>query len=98
MLTKKSLLALLLAVSLLLAVPAMAEDEDASPYDGSDPAAGLSPIAGTLKRNNIPFQAEYPDNPLIPGQSPTTGLPWEGVYAPVLEVIDNAHGAHRTGA
>lgn len=94
MLTKKSFLALLLAVSLLLALPALAEDEDASPHAAPDPAADVTAIAGTLKRDAIPFQAEYPENPLIPGQSPTTGLPWEGTYAPVLEVIDNAHAAH----
>ena len=94
MLTKKNFLALLLAISLLLALPVLAEDEDASPKAAPGPAADVAAIAGTLKRDAIPFQADYPENPLIPGESPTTGLPWEGTYAPVLEVIDNAHAAH----
>ncbi len=51
-------------------------------------------IQGELKREGIPFQAEYLGNPVIPGESPTTGLPWEGVYAPVLLVVDNAQEAH----
>ena len=76
----KKLFALLLAASLLAALPALATD--------------TLPIQGVLERPGIAFQAAYPDNPLIQGESPTTGLPWEGVYAPVLLVIDNAEGAH----
>ncbi len=76
---KKSILAILLALSLLAAVPALAE---------------AVPVVGDVTRAGLPFQADYPENPLIPGQSPTTGLPWEGVYAPVLVVIDNAGNAH----
>lgn len=51
-------------------------------------------IQGELQRKGIPFQAEYPGNPVVPGESPATGLPWEGVYAPVLLVLDNAQDAH----
>lgn len=75
----KILLALLVAISLMTALPVLAEPV---------------PIQGELQRQGLPFQAEYPENPLIPGESPTTGLPWEGVYAPVLVVIDNAEFAH----
>jgi hypothetical protein len=32
----------------------------------------------------------FPVNPEVPGQSPTTGLPWEGTYMPMLVQIDNA--------
>ncbi len=31
-------------------------------------------------------------NPEIPGESPTTGLPWTGVYMPMLVQIDNDNG------
>ncbi len=35
----------------------------------------------------------WPVNPVIPGESPTTGLPWEGTYYPILVMIDNVWGA-----
>ena len=54
----------------------------------------LTRIEGKLKRSEIALKASYPDNAVIPGVSTTTGLPFEGVYAPVLVVIDNAEGAH----
>lgn len=75
----RKLFAVLLALSLLAALPALAE---------------AVPVKGELQRPGIPFAADYPENPLIPGQSPTTGLAWEGVYAPVMVVIDNAGNAH----
>lgn len=34
----------------------------------------------------------FPVNPEVPGQSPTTGLPWDGTYMPMLVQIDNADG------
>ncbi|MCL2867340.1 MAG: DUF3048 domain-containing protein [Clostridia bacterium] len=37
-------------------------------------------------------KGNYPVNPVIPGESPTTGLPWEGVYRPMLVQIDNNGG------
>ncbi len=58
----KILLALLVAISLMTALPVLAEPV---------------PIQGELQRQGLTFQAEYPENPLIPGESPTTGLPWE---------------------
>ncbi len=81
MMKKKTIRLLSLALAFLLAAPlaALGEPED---------------IRGELERKGIPFQAEYPGNPVIPDESPTTGLPWEGVYAPVVMVIDNAKDAH----
>ncbi len=35
---------------------------------------------------------KFPANPEIPGQSPTTGLPWTGTYMPMLVQIDNDKG------
>ncbi len=35
---------------------------------------------------------KFPVNPQIPGESPTTGLPWEGTYLPMLVQIDNSDG------
>ena len=58
------------------------------------PQAETRELEGVLERKGIPFLEAYPDNPLVPGESPTTGLMWEGIYAPVLVVIDNAENAH----
>lgn len=76
----KKLFTLLLALILLAAVPAF--------------AAGLTQIPGVLRREAIPFSGTYPDNPDLPGISPTTGLPSQGVYAPVVMVLDNAPDAY----
>ena len=72
-------LALLLALLFLAPLPAVAQTRE---------------LEGVLEREGIPFAQNYPDHPLIPGESPTTGLPWEGTYAPVLLVVDNAEDAH----
>ena len=34
----------------------------------------------------------FPVNPEVAGQSPTTGQPWDGTYMPMLVQIDNADG------
>ena len=34
----------------------------------------------------------FPVNPEVPGQSPTTGRPWMGTYLPMLVQIDNDNG------
>ena len=51
-------------------------------------------LKGVLEREGIPFLEAYPDNPPVSGESPVTGLIWQGIYAPVLVVIDNAENAH----
>ena len=53
----------------------------------------LTEIPGALTRENITFSKTYLDNTVISGISPTTGLPWEGVYSPIMIVLDNAPGA-----
>ncbi|NLX83032.1 MAG: DUF3048 domain-containing protein [Clostridiales bacterium] len=74
------LTAMLLALLLLLqTIPALME---------------TTLIEGTRTREALPFLDHYPDNPVIPGVSGTTGLPFEGVYAPVVLVLDNAPKAH----
>ena len=42
----------------------------------------------------VPVKASYPDNPVIAGESPTTGLPFSGPYTPILMVVDNAPAAY----
>ncbi len=65
-------------------------------------AAALLPVVALASeviipgRVNVqtPVQAAYPDNPVIPGVSSTTGLPFTGTYVPVLMVLDNAESAY----
>lgn len=61
--------------------------------------------AGTLLQNEpdraitpqgLDENGNFPVNPVIPGESPTTGLPWTGVYLPVLVQISNANGGLST--
>jgi len=42
--------------------------------------------------NGLGEDKKFPVNPLIPGQSPTTGLPWTGEYLPMIVQIDNNNG------
>lgn len=45
-----------------------------------------------IKLNGRDSNGNFPDNPVIPGESPTTGLPWEGTYQPMLVQISNPSG------
>lgn len=45
-------------------------------------------IVGKGKLEN----GKYNDNPVIDGQSPTTGVQWNGFYQPMLIQIDNTDG------
>ncbi|NLC33504.1 MAG: DUF3048 domain-containing protein [Clostridiales bacterium] len=76
----KKILFLMLTLTVIAAVPALASD--------------LTSVEGVLTRESIPFSGSYPDNPEIAGVSPTTGMPWQGVYAPVIMVLDNAPDAY----
>jgi hypothetical protein len=67
-------------------------------------SAGAAPKAkytlspkGTTVLQNLPDRAIVPvagpsRHALIPGESPTTGLPWEGEYLPMLVHIGNVEG------
>ncbi|NLA53044.1 MAG: DUF3048 domain-containing protein [Clostridiales bacterium] len=76
----KKLFIMMLALTLVAAVPAIAND--------------LISVDGVLTRKDIPFSSSYPDNPELSGVSPTTGFSWQGVYAPVIMVLDNAPDAY----
>lgn len=53
-------------------------------------ASAMGHIPGTIKRNNIKVPNKVVDNPVIPGESPTTGLPTDNTaYVPILVQIDN---------
>lgn len=77
----KRTLACMLAVLLLL--PSLAGGAE----------AGMMLIEGALTRN-ISIKSSYRDNPVIPGVSSTTGLPFSGTYVPILFVLDNAPQAY----
>ncbi len=38
-------------------------------------------------------EGHFPNNPVVPGESMTTGLPADGTYVPILVNIDNVQGA-----
>ena len=55
---------------------------------------GMTKIQGSLEAP-IECKSVYPDNPVIEGESPTTGLPASGeAFTPILVTIDNSEDAH----
>ena len=77
----KKLIALLLILTLLLTVI---------------PAAFAETLVNEADRNikpaNLQKDGNFALNPVIEGESPTTGLPWNGRYQPILVQIDNSYG------
>ena len=49
-------------------------------------------LDGAAERK-IPFHKSYADNPVIAGESSTTGLSFENLYVPIMLVFDNAQNA-----
>ena len=45
-----------------------------------------------IKPVDLQKDGNFALNPVIEGESPTTGLPWEGRYQPILVQFDNAYG------
>ncbi len=81
---KKALCLLLAMVCFIVfAQTAMAETVKTLIQDEADRKI---PVKGLGSNGNFPVNLE------IPGQSPTTGLPWTGTYMPMLVQIDNANG------
>ena len=78
----KALLALLLLLCLFSGA-ALASGEDSYV------------IPATLTRANPKGSPQVPDNPLVPGVSPVTGMPLsqDRPYLPILVQIDNNQGA-----
>ena len=88
-LVKKTLsLLLVLVFTLSIAIPAFAETK-ANTYS--------LPLDGTVLQNetdrNIQTATPAARNPIIAGESPTTGLAWTGVYLPMLVQISNPTGS-----
>ncbi len=64
-------------------------------------AAAMAAGGGTVIRkekdrkidvNGLGTDKKFAANPVIPGESPTTGLPWTGKYMPMIVQIDNNDG------
>ncbi|HNW86601.1 MAG TPA: DUF3048 C-terminal domain-containing protein [Candidatus Limiplasma sp.] len=85
----KKIVSVLMAAVLTIAIamPAWAEVEG-NKYS--------LPLEGTVLQNqedrNITNATAVARNPIIPGESPTTGLSWSGVYLPMLVQISNPSG------
>ena len=45
-----------------------------------------------IKPKDLKKNGNFALNPVIEGESPTTGLPWEGTYQPMLVQFDNSYG------
>ena len=74
-------LALALAVCLCLPLVALGDEE-------------MTQIKGTLK-NSIKLKKSYPDNPVVEGVSPITGLPTDGEpYTPIVIDLDGSPSAY----
>ena len=82
----KRMAAFLLALCLSAALCSSALAAEAGTLIDADSDRGITPIGAD--ENGL-----YAVNPVIEGESPTTGLPWEGVYFPILVMIDNVFGA-----
>ncbi len=86
---KKTIGALMVLVLLLTAmVPAVAATKGNSysiPQEGT--------VLQNIADRNIQTVTSAERNPIIPGESPTTGLEWSGVYLPMLVQISNPQGS-----
>lgn len=78
----KRIISLLVAVGLLLSMASIANAETTLVNEKD------RKIKIQLKKTG----GNYPTNPVISGESPITGLPWDGYYMPMLVQIDNSHG------
>ena len=90
---KRILSMLLIAVLALTAVPALASDDAGANYTLSTEGAVV--LQNVADRNITPAQGALDVNPIIEGQSPTTGLPVSGnsLYMPMLVQISNPEGS-----
>ncbi len=64
---------------------------------GAASAAGEKKVDAVSGRGIVPQGAgedgTWADNPVIEGENPVTGLPWEGYYMPILVNLDNIRAA-----
>lgn len=90
----KKLLSALLAFTLLFsATSALAASKKETKVK---PNTYTIPQEGTVLQNeadrNISMNSDFSRNPVIAGESPTTGEPWTGTYLPMLMQVDNTDG------
>lgn len=79
---------LVIVLAFSLVIPALAESTKPNSYS--------LPLDGTVLQDQadraIQPATAPARNPIIPGESPTTGLSWSGVYLPMLVQISNPTG------
>ena len=90
---KRILSMLLIAVLALTAVPALAANDAGTNYTLS--TEGVVVLQDIADRNITPAEGALDVNPVIEGQSPTTGMPVSGdsLYMPMLVQISNPEGS-----
>ena len=92
----KKILSIMLAAALLLsAIPALAANDAGTKYTLD--TAGSVVLQNIEDRNITPNAGEIDINPVIEGESPTTGMPYDtkALYMPMLVQISNPEGSEK---
>ena len=92
----KKILSIMLAAALLLsAIPALAANDAGTKYTLD--TAGSVVLQNIEDRNITPNAGELDINPVIEGESPTTGMPYDtkALYMPMLVQISNPEGSEK---
>ncbi len=90
---KKFVSALLVCALLITSLGALAATK-VKPNRYSIPKEGT--VLQDSKDRNITPTSDVVRNPVVPGLSPTTGLPWDGEYLPMIVQISNAEGSAKS--
>ena len=85
---KKLVSILLLCALALTSISALAAPKPLKPNKFSLPLEGTV-LQNVPDRGIIP-QTDAARRPMVPGESPTTGLPWDGSYLPMIVQISNS--------
>ena len=89
---KKSPILLVLSLFLLAGTSAQADKNPSYTFTGK----GYTMLQSVADRS-VPAQAETGARTAVPGESPVTGLPWEGEYLPMLVQISNSFDTVKVG-
>lgn len=91
----KKLISLLLAFVLLMGCASALAESKVRPNTYTLPLEGT--VLQSSPDRGIKPQGALERNPIISGESPTTGLPWDGDYLPMIVQISNPEGSEKIG-
>ena len=97
---KKILSLLLIGLLVFSSVPAMAAKKNSPGTNYTLDTAGHTVLQSVADRNITPQSGTLDTNPVIEGQSPTTGMPYDtsSLYMPMLVQISNPEGSAKNMA